>query len=106
MIISLDYDETYTRDPIFWAKVVGLATERGHTVICVTARDERYPIDPVREPPLPANMVVIYAGSRWKKSAAFDAGFPVHVWIDDMPGMIEPSRILQFDDEPAQPTGE
>lgn len=96
MIVALDYDDTYTRDPIFWARVVGLAVERGHSVICVTKRDKNHAIDPTHEPPLPANVEVVYAGAQWKQEAALAAGYAVHVWIDDMPGLIQPPGMLDW----------
>lgn len=42
MIISVDYDETYTRDKILWDSFIKQAKMRGHTVLCVTARCELY----------------------------------------------------------------
>jgi len=35
MIISVDYDETYTRDKILWDSFIKQAKARGHTVLCV-----------------------------------------------------------------------
>lgn len=45
MIISLDYDNTYTRDPKFWLEFVKRSIDCGHTVICVTMRYEREKIE-------------------------------------------------------------
>lgn len=95
LLIGLDYDDTYTADPMLWSQFVGDARRRGHTVICVTARREKP--DFTREPPLPPDMPIVCAGPVWKKHAAAKAGFNVDIWIDDIPGLIEPSRILNFD---------
>ena len=38
MKMALDYDDTYTRDPLFWNGVILYAQERGHEVWCVSAR--------------------------------------------------------------------
>ena len=40
MIIALDYDDTYDRDPALWNHLIGLATSRGHSVVIVTMRYE------------------------------------------------------------------
>ena len=38
MNISLDFDDTYTRDPAFWNSFIVGARGRGHHVYLVTAR--------------------------------------------------------------------
>ena len=38
MLIALDYDETYTADPVLWDRFIGDANDHGHTVWIVTAR--------------------------------------------------------------------
>jgi hypothetical protein len=40
MLISLDYDNTYTLDPKFWDMFVKNAISSGHRVICCTMRYE------------------------------------------------------------------
>lgn len=95
LTIAIDYDDTYTADPMLWARFIGDANRSGHTVVCVTARREKP--DFTREPPLPADLPIVCAGQEWKKHAAAKAGFNVNIWIDDIPGLIEPSRLLSFD---------
>ena len=94
LVIAIDYDDTYTADPMLWARFIGDAVRAGHTVVCVTARRE--PPDFTREPPLPYNLPIVCAGQQYKKHAAAKAGYNVNIWIDDIPGLIEPSRILDF----------
>lgn len=38
MLIALDYDETYAKDPDFWLAFVQLCEQRGHTVVVATMR--------------------------------------------------------------------
>ena len=38
LTIAIDYDDTYTADPSFWNKVIELAKDHGHNMICITAR--------------------------------------------------------------------
>lgn len=89
MLLSLDYDNTYTADPDGWDAVVMLMRERGHEFVCVTSRawppgthDETE-----RLPPMP----VVCAGHIYKRRAAAVAGYVVDVWIDDCPSVIEPA---------------
>lgn len=95
LIFGLDYDNTFTADPPLWRQFISDAERRGHTVVCVTAR--RAPPDFSREPALPQSVRVICSGPDYKRDAAQRAGYSVNIWIDDMPGVIEPSRILNFD---------
>jgi len=36
MKLSIDYDDTYTKDPILWDLFAQNAITRGHTVYCVS----------------------------------------------------------------------
>lgn len=83
MIIALDYDDTYTLHPAFWNQVVNFAHACGHTVVCVTAREQSR--NPIRDLSI---VPIVYAGMAAKRSAALRAGYDVDVWIDDMPEMI------------------
>ena len=89
MIIALDYDDTYTRDPETWNKVIKLFQEAGHTVICVTLRPE------VMGAPVLASIgkvigvdKCLFSNGCWKSVTAENAGYKVNVWIDDLPNMI------------------
>ena len=94
MIISLDYDRTFTADPDLWRRFISDAERCGHTVVCVTGRKVKP--DFSREPRLPDSVAIVLAGDEWKRHAAARAGYPVDVWIDDMPEMIAPTKILSF----------
>ena len=96
--ISLDYDHTFTADPNLWRQFISDAQRCGHTVVCVTGRRE--PPDFSREPRLPDSVPIVCVGPNgFKRDAAAKAGYPINIWIDDMPGVIEPCRILEFEKE-------
>lgn len=95
LTFGLDYDDTFTADPDLWRQFITTAQSRGHIVVCVTAR--RTPPDFSREPRLPDSVPIVCAGPEFKRHAAAKAGHPISIWIDDMPGLIEPCRILSFD---------
>jgi hypothetical protein len=102
MLIAIDYDDTYTRDPEWWSAVIGFGVKRGHRFVCVTGRNE--PPDPIREPPLPSGVPVVCSAGKLKDPAARRAGFHVDVWIDDMPGLIKGSQMLEGLEDICTPT--
>ena len=75
--VALDYDKTYTVDPVLWDAFIVSAQSRGHEVVCVTMRrpDQTVTI------PCP----VIYTSRRAKVSHMEALGKTVDIWIDDSP---------------------
>ncbi|MFA5398368.1 MAG: hypothetical protein WC346_20315 [Methanogenium sp.] len=84
MIICIDYDDTYTRDPSLWDSFISNAKHRNHTVICVTMRSEIEGKEVRRY--LDGLVDDIYFTNREAKKPFLDKLniFP-HVWIDDQP---------------------
>lgn len=93
MLISLDYDDTFTRDPDFWRKVIALGEEHGHDFVCVTGRSD--PPDFTREPEIP--IPIVCTGGLTKYRIALRRGYKVDVWIDDLPGTIDEPLWTQGD---------
>ncbi len=86
MIIAIDYDNTFTRDPDFWSRFVVSGRAADHTFVMVTGRVAaglmgREVLEATRALALP----VVFAGSQWKRDAARDRGWLPDVWIDDSP---------------------
>ena len=80
MIIGLDYDGTYTRDPAFFNKFIELSMSHGHSVVCVTMRS------PTEQIVMPC---AVYYTSRVAKQPFMQSkGISVDFWIDDMPFFI------------------
>ena len=73
MLIALDYDKTYTVDPVLWDDFVQIAQNRGHVVKIVTMRRPDEAI-------IDAPVEVVYT-SRKAKAAVVNAD----IWIDDSP---------------------
>lgn len=85
MQICIDYDGTYTCDPIFWDKVITLAKRHGHDVICATMRHENDEGADVREM-LGHQVSNIYFTSRRAKQPALESvGVKPDIWIEDCP---------------------
>ena len=92
MIIALDYDGTYTLAPAFWDQFVKMASIAGHTVVIATAR-HRYPPHIINGLSIP----IYYCGNELKEKYMLRQGIKIDIWIDDMPGMIQECKILNFD---------
>jgi len=89
MNLALDYDDTYTRDPIFWDSMIGLAQSRGHKVYCITARstDHKAEVLDALSTLLGDDAILFTAGAA-KRVYAYSQGIDISVWIDDNPNMI------------------
>lgn len=91
MIISIDYDDTYTADVAFWQQYITLAQNHGHRVICVTSREGS---DGNKHTVLPTNSnghrIPVYftnqTAKRWYMETVWRT--EVDVWIDDLPERI------------------
>ncbi|MCR4284924.1 MAG: hypothetical protein NUV97_02670 [archaeon] len=84
MLLALDYDETYTRDPIFWDLVIELAKTRGHVFICATMRHEHEGQEVIQALQHKIEKI-IFTGRKAKFDFVNQAGYYPSIWIDDMP---------------------
>lgn len=85
--IGLDYDDTYTRHPYVWDKVIEAFRKGGHKVYVVTWRFEEE-MQQVYEA-LDGKVHGFYpTGRKAKEKFMFDQGINVDVWIDDNPRAI------------------
>jgi acid phosphatase class B len=92
MNISIDFDDTYTRDPQLWNEFIRSAHAAGHTVYCVTARGSEYE-DEVNEVLESIGKFVsphncIFTGGKQKRQFCLQRSIYINVWIDDMPEAI------------------
>lgn len=96
MIIALDYDQTITKDPKFWANFVQLARQHRHQVVVVTARPGTQPVEQHIGVP------VYYTSHALKAPFMKKQGVRVDVWIDDHPDSINGGySILRWSDDAA-----
>lgn len=94
MNIAIDYDETWTADPILWNGFIDEATNRGHRVFCVTCRpqpEDWRENDLVLIPFIPKARHVFTnrAAKRWYCQ---QLGLSIDIWIDDMPETVIQGR--------------
>jgi len=95
MTIAFDIDGTWDRDCQMWLALYWCARKNGHTCIFVTGREQ--PADKLARLHIPESAPIIVSGPLLKGAAAARAGYHVDVWIDDMPGMIQDTKILRDD---------
>jgi hypothetical protein len=97
MNISIDFDDTYTRDPDLWNLIVLMFQERGHTVYCVTARgprgeDQTEVWDTIGQ--LVGKDHCIFTDGRSKQKFCWDLDINIDIWCDDHPEAIIQGRRL------------
>lgn len=94
MVIGLDYDDTYTRDPDFWDDFVLRATDNGSSVYIVTWRDDEEAAMMIFPTEVRDRLAGIYPTNRKaKQKFMFDHGICIDVWIDDNPFAILNSMV-------------
>lgn len=88
MLIALDFDGTYTADPILWDEFLESARAKGHLVACVTMR---YPGEAMEVEDAIAGKVdaIIYTRRKAKRPYLAARGLAPDIWIDDNPRWVE-----------------
>jgi hypothetical protein len=104
LVISLDYDRTWTAAPGLWRSFVGMATAAGNRVVCISRREND---EANREElrlafaDLEVSDLILCGSKTQKRDAAAAAGLTVDVWVDDYPeGIVsatdaKPTRALR-----------
>ncbi len=92
MRIAIDYDDTYTADPVTWCKVIRVLEEAGHKVVCVSSRFADYDNFEELGRHIPRNMNLVLCDHNAKAEVMANRGTLVDIWIDDNPNSIDPDR--------------
>jgi HK97 family phage prohead protease len=88
LLISLDYDRTFTAAPGLWRSFVSMATNAGNRVVCISRREND---DANRQElrlafaDLEVSDLILCGAGTQKRDAAAAAGLAVDVWVDDYP---------------------
>jgi len=88
LVISLDYDRTFTAAPGLWRSFVSIATAAGNRVVCISRREEtEQNVEELRLAfaDLEVADLILCGSETQKRDAAAKAGLAVDVWIDDYP---------------------
>lgn len=95
LLIGLDFDNTFTKDPKFWIDFIKLCENYGHKVVCVSSRrDSQFDRDELSAA-LPANIDIFLVANIQKNDYMKAAGYKIDIWIDDSPEYI-PSNIIRI----------
>lgn len=88
LTFSLDYDDTFTADPRLWRDWTLLAINHGHSVYCVTARqDSESNLQEIKHG-FGCPIIVVMTSGQQKRQFCIDSGLRIDVWIDDAPDAI------------------
>ena len=93
LVISIDYDQTFTEAPGLWLSFIEEACELGNTVIMTTRREDteanRAEVTAAVGPDSDLAAIIFAGPGSNKRDAATAAGFSVNVWIDDTPSTVD-----------------
>ena len=96
MTIAIDYDDTYTKAPYMWDKIIRVMKNHGCKVICVTARHDSMMEDVYNHLKGTIHKCRIYnTDHEFKRPFLQKKGIRVDIWIDDMPELINNSMIIK-----------
>lgn len=105
LVISLDYDRTFTAAPGMWRSFVALANERGNKVVCISRREEtEQNVEEIRSAfaGMDVSDIVLCGTAVQKRDAAAQRGISVDVWIDDYPEGIVQLEKRSTDEDAAE----
>ena len=86
MLIAIDFDETLTADADLWRELIIAAYNRGHKVICVTARRDTESNRDIVNSWMRENEIDLYTHYTALASKVVflsNRGVKVDIWIDD-----------------------
>lgn len=90
MNIGLDFDDTYTRDPVAWNEFALIFSARGHRIYCTTFRfpeQSQQVYDSIGK--VIGNDNCYFTSYTAKRKYMQSKGIFIDVWIDDMPILID-----------------
>ena len=93
MVISIDFDETFAKDPVMWGEFAAKSAADGNTVYMITRREDTPENQAEIEKTIGAYAdaftdVLLIGAAMQKADGAKAAGISVDVWIDDSPETI------------------
>ena len=87
-VIAIDFDDTFTADPVLWAEFIRNAYMRGHCLYCVTARrDSEENVEDIQEAfaAHDLSIPIVFCNMGSKLWTMEQRGVHVDIWIDDAP---------------------
>lgn len=106
LVIGLDWDGTFTADPQLGRNWLHATLNLGHRAVIVSARSDtpenRAEIAAGLGPLLVGLVPIVLSGHRPKRSVAAEEGYPVDLWIDDLPAVVDaatPDQVRELERE-------
>ena len=87
MNYSLDYDNTYTTDPVMWDALIDMMKRYGHKVYVVTMRTPEEGAE-VRQYLGDKVEAIIFTSRKAKQDYVTKLNVRIDIWIDDIPYFI------------------
>jgi hypothetical protein len=88
LTFALDFDDTFTADPLLWSRFATDARARGHRLCLVTARrdteENRQDINATLDH-WKCQMPIVFSSLGSKLAAVQRHGLEIDIWIDDDP---------------------
>jgi hypothetical protein len=97
MILAIDFDGTYSADPVLWAGFAAIVKAAGHALILATSREPTMANEGELRAVIGWTLPIVWCGRQRKRAACKAAGYDVAIWIDDQPDTIDPPRPLWLD---------
>lgn len=91
MRIAIDFDDTFTADPVLWSDFIRRAETLGHDVVCVTARRNTQENLNHLNSVFHENMIdikIYFCNLKSKYEEMKDKNLTIDIWIDDSPHAI------------------
>ncbi len=83
--MNVDFDNTFTSNPIFWTKVIKLAQESGINIICISARRDCEESRKFLTQSFPDGVIIYFTNHNPKIEYAKKRNIKVDIWIEDNP---------------------
>jgi hypothetical protein len=99
MNIAIDFDDTWTADPVLFQDIACKARLRGHTVYIVTMRGANQ-LDEVRQHCAAYVHHIVGTDRQPKRRFCESIGIKIHVWMDDTPDFILQGSLPILDPSP------
>lgn len=89
LIIAIDYDDTFTTDPLMWRTCIEIMQLAGHRVVCVSARRDTFEHRQILVNALPENVAVYLSYDAPKRMYCLSKGIEPDIWIEDRPYAVD-----------------
>jgi hypothetical protein len=95
LIISIDFDDTFTADTHAFLEIIEILRDHGHLVLCISARLDNERNRQQLKTALPEGIEILLTSGLAKCDFASDHGFEVDIWIDDLPQDIVSHKVWE-----------